>query len=56
VDRNKLREIEMKDEQLAAIMQEQERLRERKYKEKRQRLKEQQKMEVNRGKRSGGDF
>ncbi|XP_076451256.1 uncharacterized protein LOC143287197 [Babylonia areolata] len=45
VDKNKLREIEMRDEQLAAIMQEQERLKEKKYKQKRQQQKEQQKLE-----------
>ena len=47
VDKDKLREIELRDEQLAAIIQEQERMKERKYKLKRQQLKEQQRLQVN---------
>ena len=49
VDQEKLREIEMRDEQLAAIIQEQERMKERKYKLKRQQQKEQQRFQVNWG-------
>lgn len=45
VDRDKLREIELRDEQLAAIIQEQERLKEKKYKQKKQQIKEQQRLE-----------